>query len=156
MIDTVIRRHLEQFDKPGLTSVRPGVRITNGMLTHDPAIVISVRKKFKNLTADEMLPDKVEEVPVDVRPCEPDGSGVVNLLRSVVVARSGEVLGTPIWVAPLDREGRGSSPDSVKLTRPMQGNSGQFASDNRIHGDGPLFSSSTAPGDCCSLRALPN
>ena len=43
MIDTVIQRHLERFDKPGVTSVRPGMRITNGILTHEPAIVVSVR-----------------------------------------------------------------------------------------------------------------
>ena len=71
MIDTVIQRHLERFDKPGVTSVRPGVRITKGFLTHDPAIVVSVRKKTKNLPPDEMLPDQVEGIPVDVRPVSP-------------------------------------------------------------------------------------
>ena len=70
MIDTVIQRHLERFDKPGVTSVRPGMRITNGILTHDPAIVVSVRKT-KNLPPDEMLPEQVQEVPVDVRPVSP-------------------------------------------------------------------------------------
>lgn len=71
MIDTVIQRNLERFDKPGVTSIRPGVRITKGMLTHDPAIVVSVRKKLKNLPADEMLPDQVQDIPVDVRPVSP-------------------------------------------------------------------------------------
>src|SRR6516165_4782369 len=71
MIDTVIQRHLERFDKPGVTSVRPGMRITNGILTHEPAIVVSVRKKTKNLPPDEMLPDQVEGIPVDVRPVSP-------------------------------------------------------------------------------------
>jgi hypothetical protein len=71
MIDTVIQRHLERFDQPGVTSVRPGVRITNGMLTHVPAIVVSVRTKLKNLPSHEMLPDQVEGIPVDVRPVSP-------------------------------------------------------------------------------------
>src|SRR5215469_9114045 len=71
LIDTVIQRHLERFNKPGVISVRPGVRITKGMLTHDPAIVVSVRKKLKNLPPHEMLPDQVDDIPVDVRPVSP-------------------------------------------------------------------------------------
>lgn len=70
-IDRVIRRNLEAFRKPGVVSVRPGVRIVGGMLTHEPAIVVSVRRKLKTLPASEMLPKKVEDVPVDVRPLTP-------------------------------------------------------------------------------------
>jgi hypothetical protein len=70
-IDAVIQRHIGRFGKPGVTSVRPGVRITKGWLTHDPAIVVSVRKKSRNLPPHEMLPDQVEGIPVDVRPMSP-------------------------------------------------------------------------------------
>jgi hypothetical protein len=70
-IDEIIRRNLQRFAKPGVTSVRPGRRITKGMLSRQPAIVVSVRKKIRNLPPDEMLPSQVEGVPIDVRPVSP-------------------------------------------------------------------------------------
>jgi len=67
-IDSVIRKHLKKFAKPGVVSVRPGLRISNGMLTKDPAIVATVRRKIADLPPKEKLPPSVGGIPVDVRP----------------------------------------------------------------------------------------
>ncbi|MEX3986196.1 phospholipase D-like domain-containing protein [Paraburkholderia sp. EG287A] len=70
-IDSVILQHLGLFRKPGVVSVRPGLRITGGKLTKSPAIVVSVRKKTSNIPPEEMLPRQLEGIPVDVRPVSP-------------------------------------------------------------------------------------
>jgi phosphatidylserine/phosphatidylglycerophosphate/cardiolipin synthase-like enzyme len=66
-IDSVIRKNLKKFAKPGVVSVRPGLRISKGMLTNEPAIVASVRRKIANISPKEKLPSSVGGVPVDVR-----------------------------------------------------------------------------------------
>jgi phosphatidylserine/phosphatidylglycerophosphate/cardiolipin synthase-like enzyme len=66
-IDRVIRKNLKRFAKPGVVSVRPGLRISNGMLTGEPAIVASVRRKIANILPKEKLPSTVGGLPVDVR-----------------------------------------------------------------------------------------
>jgi phosphatidylserine/phosphatidylglycerophosphate/cardiolipin synthase-like enzyme len=67
-IDSVIRKNLKKFAKPGVVSVRPGLMISGGMLTNQPAIVASVRRKIANIPAKEKLPSAVGGIPVDVRP----------------------------------------------------------------------------------------
>ena len=67
-IDGVIRKHLKKFAKPGVVSVRPGLLISGGMLTHQSAIVVTVRRKIANIPAKEKLPSSVGGIPVDVRP----------------------------------------------------------------------------------------
>jgi hypothetical protein len=67
-IDAVIRKNIKKFAKPGVVSVRPGLRITNGMLTNQPAIVATVRRKIANIAPKEKLPSSVGGMPVDVRP----------------------------------------------------------------------------------------
>jgi phosphatidylserine/phosphatidylglycerophosphate/cardiolipin synthase-like enzyme len=66
-IDSVIRKNLKKLAKPGVVSVRPGLRISNGMLTNEPAIVASVRRKIANIPPKEKLPPSIGGVPVDVR-----------------------------------------------------------------------------------------
>lgn len=66
-IDSVIRKNLKRFAKPGVVSVRPGLVISGGMLTNQPAIVASVRRKIANIPAKEKLPSSVGGIPVDVR-----------------------------------------------------------------------------------------
>lgn len=66
-IDSVIRKNLKKFAKPGVVSVRPGLRISKGMLTNEPAIVASVRRKIANISPKEKLPSSVGGMPVDVR-----------------------------------------------------------------------------------------
>jgi phosphatidylserine/phosphatidylglycerophosphate/cardiolipin synthase-like enzyme len=66
-IDGVIRKNLKKFAKPGVVSVRPGLRISNGMLTNQPAIVASVRRKIANIPPKEKLPPSVGGISVDVR-----------------------------------------------------------------------------------------
>jgi len=70
-IDSAIRQHIDRLSKPGVVSVRPGLRISKGKLTTDPAIVVNVRKKMRNLPPEEMLPRQVEGIPIDVRPVSP-------------------------------------------------------------------------------------
>jgi hypothetical protein len=67
-IDSVIRKNLKKFAKPGVVSVRPGLLISGGMLTNQPAIVASVRRKIANIPPKEKLPSAVGGIPVDVRP----------------------------------------------------------------------------------------
>ena len=59
---------MKKLAKPGVVSVRPGLRISNGMLTNEPAIVASVRRKIANISPKEKLPSSVGGLPVDVRP----------------------------------------------------------------------------------------
>src|SRR5947209_6232705 len=67
-IDAVICGNLKRFAKPGVVSVRPGLLISKGKITDQPAIVVGVRKKLRNLPPAAMLPPKVGDIPVDVRP----------------------------------------------------------------------------------------
>jgi hypothetical protein len=66
-IDAVIRRNIKIFRKKGVTSIRPGFKCHGGWLTHEPAIVVSVKRKKTKVTKSELLPKSVEGVPVDVR-----------------------------------------------------------------------------------------
>lgn len=67
-IDKVIRRNLKKFAKPGVVSVRPGLRIVQGLLTNQPAIVVNVRRKIANIPVSEKLPTAIGGIAVDVRP----------------------------------------------------------------------------------------
>jgi PLD-like domain len=63
----VIDAHRTELDRPGVLSVRPGYEFTAGWLTGRRAIVVTVRRKLRQLPADQMLPDQIAGVPVDVR-----------------------------------------------------------------------------------------
>jgi PLD-like domain len=66
-IDKIIVRNIKLFQKPGVTSVRPGFKATGGKLTHEPAIVVSVAEKRKTVLPKDLLPTQVDGVKVDVR-----------------------------------------------------------------------------------------
>jgi len=55
-IDSVIRKNLKKLAKPGVVSVRPGLRISNGMLTDEPSAPsppVSVEKPVPGLAFDQ-------------------------------------------------------------------------------------------------------
>jgi len=66
-IDRIIRRSLPQLRKPGVLTVRPGYEIAKHQLTGRQAIVATVHTKKAGLPKDELLPETIENVPVDVR-----------------------------------------------------------------------------------------
>ena len=66
-IDRIIRRSLPQLRKPGVLTVRPGFEISKHQLTGRQAIVATVHTKSAGLAKDELLPETIENVPVDVR-----------------------------------------------------------------------------------------
>jgi hypothetical protein len=66
-IDQVIQANLPQFKKPGALTVRPGYKIRDGWITKDPAIVVAVREKRKNVSPQDLIPPKVGAYPTDVR-----------------------------------------------------------------------------------------
>src|SRR5262245_519111 len=66
-IDSVIRKNLPRLRKPRVLTVRPGFEIANHQLTGKSAIVATVHTKMKNLPKGEMLPDRIANIPVDVR-----------------------------------------------------------------------------------------
>jgi len=70
-IDRVIRGNLHRLSKPGVLTVRPGFEIANHQLTGKSAIVATVHTKKKTLPANEMLPDSIDRIPVDVREATP-------------------------------------------------------------------------------------
>src|SRR5215472_11649610 len=70
-IDSVIRKNLSRLRKPGVLTVRPGFEIANHQLTGASAIVATVHTKKKLLPKNEMLPDRINNIPVDVREATP-------------------------------------------------------------------------------------
>ena len=99
-IDAVITQNLGMFDKPGVTSIRPGHRITGGRLTHERAIVVGVRKKTSNLPPAERLPRQVGGIPVDVRPVSP-----IEAMRATdPEAFAQQLTDVPSGNIPLERE----------------------------------------------------
>jgi len=70
-IDLVIDRNLALFDKPGVLSVRPGLKVTSGLLHDEGAIVVIVHRKLASPPGEMMLPGSIEGVPVDVREASP-------------------------------------------------------------------------------------
>lgn len=70
-IDKIIRQHLAKLKKPGVLTVRPGFEIANHQLTGKPAIVATVHTKTSSLSAQQLLPNSVAGVAVDVREATP-------------------------------------------------------------------------------------
>ncbi|WP_233858200.1 phospholipase D-like domain-containing protein [Paraburkholderia sp. HD33-4] len=68
-IDRVIRNNLGPLTKPGVLTVRPGYEIADDQLTGKAAIVVTVHTKraLASLSRDEVLPNSIERIPVDVR-----------------------------------------------------------------------------------------
>ncbi|HEX4442609.1 MAG TPA: phospholipase D-like domain-containing protein [Galbitalea sp.] len=70
-ISAIIEKHLGDFQKPGVLSVRPGFEMKNGWLTGSPAIVVTVALKRTDVAASDILPDELDGVAVDVRQASP-------------------------------------------------------------------------------------
>jgi len=70
-IDGVIRASLPRLRKPGVLTVRPGYEIAGHQLTGRSAIVATVHTKTKNLPKSDLLPDRIGNIPVDVREATP-------------------------------------------------------------------------------------
>lgn len=70
-LNAVIDRHLQALDKPGVLSVRPGFKVTNGWLTEQRAVVVTVRRKVARPAPGEALPTEVGGIPTDVRQASP-------------------------------------------------------------------------------------
>jgi phospholipase D-like protein len=66
-LSDVISQHLDELSKPGVLSVRPGYKMTNGWLTSTPAIVVTVAEKKAQVPAGDLVPATVGGVPTDVR-----------------------------------------------------------------------------------------
>jgi len=67
----IIDRNLARFDKPGVLSVRPGLKAVKNWLTDKPAIVVTVHQKLLSPPRGTALPKSVGGVPVDVRQASP-------------------------------------------------------------------------------------
>ncbi len=70
-IDNVIHAHLQELQKPGALSVRPGYEFTHGWLTGQPAIVVTVAEKKGRMAGADRLPDTLGGFPVDVEQVSP-------------------------------------------------------------------------------------
>jgi hypothetical protein len=72
-IDQTIQRNLPQLAKPGVLTVRPGYEIAGHQLTGKPAIVATVhtKKPKSELPPGLALPEKIGNIPVDVREASP-------------------------------------------------------------------------------------
>ncbi|MGD0697907.1 MAG: phospholipase D-like domain-containing protein [Terriglobia bacterium] len=66
-IDQAIRKNLTRLRKPGVLAVRPGYEIAKHQLTGKSAIVATVHTKRTGLPKNEMLPNTIGSIPVDVR-----------------------------------------------------------------------------------------
>ena len=66
-IDQTIRKNLPRLRKSGVLTVRPGFEIAGHQLTGKSAIVATVHTKKSVLPRNEMLPNAIGNIPVDVR-----------------------------------------------------------------------------------------
>jgi len=71
-LSSVIDQHMQELEKPGALSVRPGYKVKNDWLTDRRSIVVTVERKVAHLSQDQMLPSQVDGVPVDVRQATPE------------------------------------------------------------------------------------
>lgn len=66
-IDQTIRKNLARLRKPGVLTVRPGYEIAKHELTGKVAIVATVHTKKTGLPKNQLLPNSILNIPVDVR-----------------------------------------------------------------------------------------
>ena len=66
-IDQTILQHLDELRKPGVLTVRPGFEVVNHQLSGKAAIVATVHTKTADVPAGQLLPDHIDDLPVDVR-----------------------------------------------------------------------------------------
>ncbi|MBV8915266.1 MAG: hypothetical protein JOZ05_19785, partial [Acetobacteraceae bacterium] len=73
-IEDVISRHRQELMSfPGVIGLRPGYQFRDGWITDEPCIVAVTRRKLPDseLPASARLPERIEDVPVDVANATP-------------------------------------------------------------------------------------
>jgi len=118
-IDRVIRRHIAELRKPGALTARPGWKITDGQITGQPAIVVTVQKKKKGVPSSSRLPTAVGGIAVDVRQATPlaELRLVDPEAHAIAIAHTRGVPHEP--VAPHERRiSDGKRLSSIKPARP--------------------------------------
>lgn len=103
-IDRIIQDNLAQLRKPGVLTVRPGYEIAQHQLTGKPAIVVTVHTKKAGLPADEMLPENIDNIPVDVREASPHQRLAAHDPAAAALAQAHQrpEESEPVW--PMERE----------------------------------------------------
>jgi phosphatidylserine/phosphatidylglycerophosphate/cardiolipin synthase-like enzyme len=103
-ISSVIRKHLDAFRKPGVLTVRPGYEIREHQLTGKEAIVATVHTKKKIVARQDLLPDTVDGVPVDVREATPFQRLRAADPGSAAIAKAygRQELNEPVWPGELE------------------------------------------------------
>src|SRR5947209_3963067 len=66
-LQPLIEAHADELKQPGVVSIRPGYKMEDGLLTKEPAIVVTVKPG----SAPQGIPATVGDVPVDVREADP-------------------------------------------------------------------------------------
>ena len=137
-IPTVINANRAKLMKPGVLSVRPGFKFTNGWITHTPAIVATVKKKkaADQLSAADVLPTEVDGTPVDViqatadqRKVQTDPASFVPVATSRMAERrptilphtvlaNGQDLGTEVEAAMTAAKAHAPALERIKYTSP--------------------------------------
>lgn len=69
-VKKVIAQNLQQFERPGVLSVRPGYRMKGGWITDEPAIVVTV-DDGNTFEQQGRPPESLGGIPVDVRQATP-------------------------------------------------------------------------------------
>jgi len=112
-IDQVIQTHFSQLQKPGVLFVRPGYKATKGRVKDEPAVVVTVTEKKKNVPARDRIPKKIGPYPTDVRQASP-----MHMLRASnpdlwaqVADAAPPALQRPIF--PLERDASGQLVEPV-------------------------------------------
>ena len=70
-VNQAIQQNLNQLQKRGVLFIRPGYKSTHGRLTDEPATVVTVDNKRKDVSAEDKVPPLVGGYPTDVRQASP-------------------------------------------------------------------------------------
>jgi phosphatidylserine/phosphatidylglycerophosphate/cardiolipin synthase-like enzyme len=70
-VDRVIQQNLGKLQKPGVMFFRPGYKSKGGRLTTNPAIVVTVDNKRKDIPAQDRVPSRIGRYATDVRQASP-------------------------------------------------------------------------------------
>ena len=83
-VQHVIDEHLNEFELPGVLSVRAGFRMRDGWITGERAVVVTVAPVHPaGTSAATTLPTEVGGVPVDVRTASPAKTAQLTAVRSL-------------------------------------------------------------------------
>ncbi len=96
-VNDIIQRNLHLFSQPGIVNVRAGYQVSAGQPTGRLAIVVKVLNKDADVPPDQLLPQQVEGIPVDVR--QASVLEQLQLLNPAAAAalQASEEFATPFW-----------------------------------------------------------